>query len=257
MQITVMNKKINYEAIGEGSPVVVLHGWLTSLDTMRMLSDILSMNHKVYLVDVVGFGKSESLDKPMTTDEYGDFLKEFISTLKIENPILIGHSHGGRMIINAVGRNLIKAKKIILIDSAGVKVKHGIKYYYKTLTYKAGKSILNMMPQTKYIKDTREELLSSRASDDYKASSPVLRKTMSNVLRENQEENAKKIDVPTLLLWGDKDTATPMYQARKLNKLIKDSKLEVIENGDHYSYLRDPKKTREVILNFLSEEDDK
>ena len=76
MQITVMNKKINYEAIGEGSPVVVLHGWLTSLDTMRMLSDILSMNHKVYLVDVVGFGKSEALDKPMTTDEYGDFLKD-------------------------------------------------------------------------------------------------------------------------------------------------------------------------------------
>ena len=114
-----------------------------------------------------------------------------------------------------------------------------------------------MMPQTKYIKDIKEELLSSRASDDYKASSPVLRKTMSNVLRENQEENAKKIDVPTLLLWGDNDTATPMYQARKLNKLIKDSKLEVIENGDHYSYLRDPKKTREVILNFLSEEDDK
>lgn len=257
MQVTVMNKKINYEAIGEGKPVVVLHGWLTNLDTMRMLSDILSMDHKVYLIDVIGFGKSDSLDKPFNSDDYGNFLKELIDTLKIENPILIGHSHGGRMIINAVGRKLVNAKKIILIDSAGMKVRHGIKYYYKVLTYKMGKAILNIMPQTKYIKDTKEELMTSRASDDYRASTPVLRKTMSNILKESQAENAKKITCPTLLFWGDKDTATPMYQAKTLNKLIKDSKLEVIEGGDHYSYLKDPRKTREIILDFLSEEGDK
>ena len=256
MQVTVMGKNINYEAIGEGSPVVVLHGWLTSLDTMRIFSDILSIDHRVYLVDVIGFGKSDSLDNPMTTNDFGEFLKELLDALKIENPILIGHSHGGRIIINAVGRGLVKADKIILVDSAGMKQRHGLVYYYKVAAYKIGKAILNSMPQTKYIKDTKEEFRKSKGSDDYKASTPALKKTMINVIKADESENARKIDVKTLLIWGDKDDATPMYQANKLHRLIKNSKLEIIEGGDHYSYLRDPAKTREIVKDFVKKEDE-
>ena len=255
MQVKVMNKNINYETIGEGAPVVVLHGWLTSLETMRIFSDILSIDHKVYLVDIVGFGKSDTLDEPMTSNDFGNFLKEFLDKLNIENPILIGHSHGGRTIINAVGRGLVKADKLILVDSAGMKQRHGLIYYYKVATYKIGKAILNSMPQTKYIKDTKEEYMKSKGSDDYKASSPVLKKTMINVIKADESENAKKIDVKTLLLWGNKDKATPMYQANRLHRLIKGSELEIIEGGDHYSYLKDPAATRKIIRDFVEKED--
>ena len=126
MEIIINNKRINYEISGKGNPVVLLHGWLANLDTMKPLANRLSQKFKVYNIDIIGFGKSELPDKPMNTDDYGNFLKDLLEKLEIKNPILIGHSNGGRMIINAVGRGIVKPKKIVLIDSAGIKPKRKI-----------------------------------------------------------------------------------------------------------------------------------
>ena len=98
MEITINNKKINYEVEGEGKSIILLHGWLASLETMKPLQKHLANWFKVYNVDIIGFGKSDLPEAPMNTDDYGDFLNSFINTLKIENPILIGHSNGGRTI---------------------------------------------------------------------------------------------------------------------------------------------------------------
>ena len=131
MQVKINNWNINYEVMGEGNPVVLLHGWLANLETMRPIANNLSQNFKVYLVDVIGFGKSDLPEHPLNTNNFGDFLKEFLNTLKIKNPILIGHSNGGRTIINAVGRKIVTPKKIILIDSAGLKPKRKLSYNLK------------------------------------------------------------------------------------------------------------------------------
>ena len=77
MQVKIGNSNINYEVLGEGNPVILLHGWLTDMETMRPIANSLMQNFKVYLVDVIGFGKSDLLSKPINTDEYGDFLSSF------------------------------------------------------------------------------------------------------------------------------------------------------------------------------------
>ncbi len=102
MEVLINGKKINYEINGEGYPVILLHGWLANLETMKPLAENLSKHFKVYNVDIIGFGKSDLPDNPMNTNAYGDFLQKLIEVLSIENPILIGHSNGGRMIINSV-----------------------------------------------------------------------------------------------------------------------------------------------------------
>ncbi len=102
METIINGKKIHYEVEGNGYPVILLHGWLANLKTMQPLANGLKQKFKVYNVDVVGFGESEQPDKPMNTDDFGNFLKEFIEQIHEKNPILIGHSNGGRMIINAV-----------------------------------------------------------------------------------------------------------------------------------------------------------
>lgn len=106
MQVTVKDWNINYEVCGNGTPVILLHGWLTDLETMRPLAKNLQENFKVYLVDVVGFGKSDLPEHPLNSNDFGDFLAEFVKKLDIQNPILIGHSNGGRIIINAVRKRI-------------------------------------------------------------------------------------------------------------------------------------------------------
>ena len=235
MEITINNKRINYEVEGEGKPVILLHGWLASLETMKPLQNHLSKYFKVYNVDIIGFGKSELPDNPMNTNGYGDFLNSFINTLKIENPILIGHSNGGRTILNYAGRNLGKINKIVLIDSAGIKPKRKPSYYFKIYTFKLVKNTVKLLP--KKCDKLREKALSKFGSSDYKSSPEVLRKTMNIILNEDQRKIMPNINVPTLMIWGDKDTATPLEDAKKMEKLIPNSGIAVLEGAGHFSYL--------------------
>ena len=235
MEVEINNKKINYEVEGEGKPIILLHGWLASLETMMPLQKHLAQNFKVYNVDVIGFGKSDLPDSPLSTNDFGNFLAEFINKLKIENPILIGHSNGGRTIINYAGRNLGKINKIVLIDSAGIKPKRKINYYLKVYTFKAVKNLVKILPNK--FENLREKALSKFGSSDYKNSPEVLRKTMNIILNEDQCKIMPNINAPTLLIWGDKDTATPLQDAKKMEKLITNSGIAVLEEAGHFSYL--------------------
>lgn len=251
MQVKINDWNINYEVYGKGNPVILLHGWLATLETMRPLANNLSQNFKVYLVDVVGFGKSDLPEHPLCTNDFGNFLKDFMEKLKIENPILIGHSNGGRMIINAVGRGIVSPRKVVLIDSAGIKPKRSIEYYLKVAFYKTGKFLLNLLPNTKGIKKIKEKLRNSVGSSDYKASSNVLKETMKIIVNEDQSDLLPKISVPTLLFWGSLDTATPISDGRKMEKLIPDCGLIEYAGSTHFSYLENINNVNTVLNEFF------
>lgn len=247
LQIKVNDWNINYETFGEGNPVVLLHGWLTDLETMRPLADSLSKNFKVFLIDVVGFGKSDLPKEPLTTDDFGEFLKELLDKLKIKNPILIGHSNGGRIIINAVGRGLVNPKKVVLIDSAGLKPKRSLGYRVKVSIFKCGKIILNLIPS----KSFKEKLRNSVGSSDYRSSPTVLKDTMNIILNEDLRPLLPNIKVPTLLIWGTLDTATPISDAKEMEKAIPDCGLVEYKNGTHFSYLENIENCKLVLNEFF------
>lgn len=251
MQVKIKDWNINYEVQGEGEPVVLLHGWLTDLESMRPLTTNLVNTHKVYLVDVVGFGKSSLPKEPLNSNDFAEFLKLFLEKLHIENPVLIGHSNGGRIIINAVGKNMVKAKKIVLIDSAGIKPKRSSKYYAKLAIYKTGKLFLNLLPNTKGLKEFKERLRNKVGSSDYKASPIVLKDTMKIIVNEDVKNILPNIKVPTLLIWGSLDTATPISDAKLMEKLIPDAGLVEYPYGTHFSYLENIENCRLVLDSFL------
>lgn len=250
LQVKVNNWNINYEVLGEGNPVVLLHGWLTDMESMRPLANNLSQKFKVFLIDVVGFGKSDLPKDPLTTDDFGNFLKELLEKLEIKNPILIGHSNGGRIIINSVGRGLVNPKKIVLIDSAGLKQRRSLSYKIKVGIFKTGKLLLNLIPS----KELRSKLRSKVGSSDYKSSPEVLKDTMNIILNEDQRSLLPNIKVPTLLIWGTLDTATPISDAREMEKTIPDCGLVEYRNGTHFSYLENLANCNAVLNEFLKKD---
>lgn len=211
-------------------------------------------NFKVYLVDVVGFGKSDLPEHPLNSNDFGDFLKEFLEKLNIVNPVLIGHSNGGRCIINAVGRGVVSAKKVVLIDSAGLKPNRSLGYYLKVGFFKTGKICLNILPNTKKIKEFKEKLRSKVGSSDYQASANVLKETMKTIVNEDCTNLLPNIKVPTLLIWGSLDTATSISDARKMEKLIPDCGLVEYQGSTHFSYLENIVNCNAVLNEFLKNE---
>lgn len=251
MQIEINGYKINYEVEGTGRSVILLHGWLANLETMKPLANHLKQNFKVYNLDVLGFGKSDLPKEPLHTNDYGDFLNAFIEKLNIEEPILIGHSNGGRVILNFAGRNLKPIRKIVLIDSAGIKPKRKLKYYIKVYTFKILKNLLKILPDKKKYNQIREKVLRKFGSQDYKDSPEVLRKTMSIILNEDLTYILPNIKAPTLLIWGEEDTATPIKDAKIMEKYIPDAGLVSYKGAGHFSYIDRLRSVLAVLDEFL------
>lgn len=251
MNIKINGYNINYEVSGEGKPVVLVHGWLTNLETMKPLQNHLCKNFKVYNLDVIGFGKSDLPKEPMSTEDLADFLNCFLDALNIENPILIGHSNGGRMIINLAGRNLRKINKIVLLDSAGIVPKRKPKYYFKVYSFKLVKNITKLFPNTEMFRNMRERMLGKFGSSDYKNSPEVLRKTMSIILNEDQKSVMPNIKAPTLIIWGEDDHDTPIEDAKTMEKLIPDSGLVTYKGRGHFAYLEELGSVLAVLDEFF------
>lgn len=238
--INIDGLNISYTDVGEGKCIVLFHGWGANKETFTPIINRLSAYMRVVALDFPGFGKSDEPGEVWDVDAYAEFMKEFIAASECEGAIWLGHSFGGRVIIKLFEKMEIKPGKIVLVDSAGIKPKRGLDYYVKVYSYKLGKKILKLPLINKT--GLYEKLVKNAGSSDYKVLSDNMRATMTKVVNEDLREYLPKINVPTLLIWGDKDTATPMGDAYIMDKLLPDSGVVVLEGAGHFSYLDYPGK---------------
>ena len=135
--------RFHFRVSGEGSDVVLLHGWGCSTDIWKGVEAELSKNFKVWNIDFPGFGLSEAPTTPWGVEEYTRNFEQFCAMNSISRPTLIGHSFGGRISIVFASRN--EVDKIVLVDAAGVLPPRGLKYYTKVYSYKAMKFLAPLL----------------------------------------------------------------------------------------------------------------
>ncbi|ADU31581.1 alpha/beta fold hydrolase [Evansella cellulosilytica] len=253
MFITINNMKLNYKVDGEGSPVILLHGWGANIQAFSPVHQHLAKHHKVYTLDLPGFGESEEPPEQWGTEDYTDFLHAFIQQLKINNPILIGHSNGGRIsIFYSVKYGGVK--KVILVDSAGIKPKRKLNYYLKVYTFKTLKHILSLPILKKYKEDILAKVKSKTGSTDYKNASGVMQQTMVKVVNEDLQHLMPKMNIPVLLIFGENDTATPVSDGKRMEELIPDAGLVVLKNAGHFAYLDQLHQFLVIVDKFLEKD---
>src|SRR5688572_6310287 len=118
----VQNLNLNVEVNGEGDPVVLLHGWGGSVDSMRPTAQLLSQSgFKAYVLDLPGFGKSQLPPQAWDVPRYAAFVLDYLDTAGLEKVHLIGHSFGGRISLVMGAEYPDRVNKIVLVDSAGVR----------------------------------------------------------------------------------------------------------------------------------------
>ena len=235
---------VNYETRGSGKSVIMLHGWNADTSIYESIVNMLKKKYLIYIIDLPGFGESMIPSIPYTLDDYVDFIHTFISDLNIDNPILIGHSFGGRIAIRYA--NKFRINKLILISSAGIK-RFNLKTKYKIHKYKIKKKYYIL---TKNITKL-EELQNNSGSSDYQSLNNTMKKTMINIINTNQVTELKNINVPTLLLWGKKDLQTPYKDALLMNKKIKDSGLVTFNHSGHFPFIDEEYLFIKVLASFL------
>ncbi|MDD2962093.1 MAG: alpha/beta hydrolase [Muribaculaceae bacterium] len=244
--------KINYTVCGEGSPVVLMHGWGCNLTTLASIENYLLPSFKVINIDFPGFGKSEEPKEIWSVEDYTLMTEQLLAAENVKSPIMLGHSFGGRVGIIYASRN--EVKKLILVDAAGVKPRRTFNYYRKVYSYKMIKHFLLLV----FGKEKGEKMLDRYrgkvGSSDYNSSTSKMRAIMSKVVNQDLKSLMPKIKCPTLLIWGEEDKATPLSDAKIMEQLIPNAGLVSFPGVGHYSFLDNPYQFKAVILSFLEED---
>ena len=254
MYINIDNINIYYEKYGtKKQTILILPGWGNNRLTFNYLIDYLKDYFTIYILDYPGFGNSSIPSYDLTIYDYASLIKDFLTNLNITNPILIGHSFGGRIIAILTTKYKIKFKKLLLIDIAGIKKRKDIKLFLKQSLYKFLKKIGKILPkklQKKYL----TFLFNKFASNDYKVLDKRLFKTFQNIVKEDLSPYFKEITLETLILWGELDNITPYQDALKINKLIKNSTLIPIAGCSHFPYLEKKYLVSRIIFEYLKKD---
>lgn len=253
IKIKIKDLDINYIKKGEGKTVLILPGWGTTINVYTRMMNSISTYANVICLDMPGFGESEEPKESWDLDKYIDFVIEFINKNNIKELDLIGHSNGGRIIIKLMSKKDLnfKVNKIILIGSAGIVHEKTFKLKVKIKVFKLGKKILECKPIKKVFPNILTKFQNHFGSEDYKNASPILKQSMVKVINEDVREYLPNIKVPTLLLWGEKDTATPIEDAILMEKMIPNAGIVKVGGCTHYVFLEQPEYINKIIATFL------
>lgn len=253
MIININDYNINYIDEGSGEAVLLLHGWGSDLKGFASLISLLKTKYRVLAIDYPGFGESDKLKTSFCVDDYCDIVVEFLKKLNIDRVILVGHSYGGRIILKLNNRNDLPfiIEKNVLIDAAGIIDKKDIVVKIKIVIYKLFKKIFISLPVSSEKKDELVMKLRKKlGSSDYGIASKVMQETLVKSVNEDLTyclDNMKE----SLIIWGDRDTVTPVWMAKLMEERIKNSGLVVLKGG-HFSYIDDPNTFSRVMISYFN-----
>ena len=183
---------VNYIRYGniENQTVVLLHGWGQNIQMMKPVGDSLTDND-VIIIDLPGHGKSEEPKEVWELNDFVEMIHELLKSLNVENPILIGHSFGGKL--SLLYASIYPVKKLILFGSPFKVRKNPNSLKVKTLKK------LKQLPGLKNIAETMKKHM---GSTDYRNASPMMRNILVKHVNTDITENVKKITCPTIIIWG-------------------------------------------------------
>lgn len=244
------NLSINYRTAGIGPVVLVMHGWMHCSRNWIITADKLAeAGYQVISVDLPGFGKSSEPQSDWNIDNYCQFVKNFSKELGIEPVCLIGHSFGGRLVIKLSATPTPMAQKIVLVDAAGMNTGRSLKQKIAIIISSTLSPLLNLLGPLKNV--ARDFVYKAMHRRDYNEVSPRMRAVYSSAVKEDLKNAASKITATTLIVWGQNDKSTPLSDATLLNKLIKNSKLEIIKDSGHSPNVHKPEELAQIIIKFL------
>lgn len=248
---------IAYKVVGSGKPLVVLHGWGASTDVMTPLVNSLNIQRTFYLLDFPGFGNSPAPNSAWDVGAYARMVAEFINQVCGGPVDIIAHSFGGRVTLKLCSHPEWKQLigKVLITGGAGMRPRRSAKFYFKKYLAKSLKFPFTLMPNAmgegglNWLRSTK--LWKSLGSSDYQILQGVMREVFVKTVSEYLENTLPLINQEVLLLWGANDESTPIYQAKVMERGIKNSGLAVIENAGHYAFLDRPHQFKVITETFF------
>ena len=252
--MSVLNK-INYLDTGSGEVLVLIHGFLGSKALWKYQIEEFKKYFRVIAIDLPGYGASNKVKPVNSVKKFSKIIEKLLSKLRIDNFYLIGHSMGG-MIAQEIASKNKNIKKVILHATGPIGEMPGrfetIQASRKKLKINGVKKQASFISKTWFVKGDKNQ----NYNICKKAYSRVSYKTADLSMKAMQDwngvKNLKKIKIPTLITWGNKDKSYNRQQVEMLRKNIKKSKLKIFNNCAHNVHLEKITDFNKTVLQFLT-----
>lgn len=245
-----------------GPPVLLLHGWGSSAQLMLPLASALSDTFRVLNVDLPGHGHSADPPEAWGVPEHAALVANLVQRHLRGRIAVVGHSNGGRIALFMASdeRYCGLIERLVLVSPSGVRPPRGLKYHLKRSVASALKAPFSVMPAP--VRDLGMDWLRHSllwrllGSSDYRNLEGVMRETFVRTVNFHLDDRLHQIQVPTLVFWGDRDTAVTRHQIDVLKERIPDVGVVVLAGAGHYGYLDDPDTVVAATRHFLSVTED-
>ena len=259
MELEANGAKIHYELTGQGScRVVLLHGWGCDTGLMKPVADALGPDMRVLSIDFPGHGQSGRPPEPWGVPEYAAATLDALRQLDFLPCAVIAHSFGGRVAAYLASEDAGLFTRMILTGAAGIKPPQTEEGKKRSEQFKRLKGLCEAAKKVKIFgalpERMEEKLRQKYGSRDYNALDEEMRKTFVKVISLDLSDRYARIKQPTLLIWGDRDTETPLWMGQRMEKDIPDAGLVVLEGGTHFAYLEQAQRFCAIARHFLLED---
>lgn len=229
----------NYNIKNQNNQVLyIIHGWTYTTKPWAKTIDLLEKaGFKIKMLHVPGL--TEPSRKVWTIDEYVKWADQSIP----DGAIALGHSNGGRILLNLCILKPDKLRHLILLNSAGV--------YEASSRRDRLKRLAHLFAPLKKIKILRKVFHKILGASDYSQAPANMKQTLTNMLESDKNLKLEQVSVPTTIVWGESDTITPLRQGQLMQKKITNSKLLTRKNWRHAPYIQDAAGLASTISSIL------
>ena len=262
--------KLFYRETGSGCPLIILHGLYGSSDNWATFARHLGEFFNVYTLDQRNHGKSPH-DDIHTYQALCDDLEEFITDHSIENPVLIGHSMGGKVVMNFAARYPEKTRAIVVIDISPKSYSENSENTTRFLKHSDITRILADLPLEKF--NTREDadrelskyirpdrirqfllknlIRKNSGGFDWKINIDALRNNLDNIFSGLEKNMIKPGNYPALFVKGSMSDYINKEDFILIPELFPNSVIRTIEGAGHWIHAEQPEELFALILEFL------
>lgn len=217
----------------------IIHGWTYTVEPWEQTLALLkSAGFNVKMLHVPGL--TEKSDKVFTIEDYVEWADANIP----DGAVALGHSNGGRILMNLCAKKPEKLKLLILLDSAGV--------YEPSMRKRVVEKLAKIGKPLKKIPIVDKAFHKLTGSTDYSHAPENMKQTLANMLASDQQLDFRKVQTRTFILWGKRDTTTPPRQATKIYEGLPNAELKFYANWTHAPYISNPDELAKAIATLLA-----
>jgi pimeloyl-ACP methyl ester carboxylesterase len=229
LELEVKGHRTHYFRAGGGPPVVLLHGGASDARDWFKTMTALASGFTLYAPDLIGFGRSERKAEGYFLTEFIEFIEEFITTLGLDRPDVVGHSFGGRVAAGVAVHHHIQIRRLVLVDASGLGKISGFGSALFTGFSVLRKLLGRPQPFPRFL---------AKDGEDYSWVGG---------------EELRNLGVATLLIWKRYDPYLPLSLARRAEKLIPGARLEVLPGYGHAPHGQNSAAFNRLLRDFLSQ----